>query len=117
MKMSAMRTVAPQARQHDRSRGQCAQVVLSHRMSPIGPSRSSRAEDLAPAEEGSLDPNVLETIQIAGQRVRGQHGHVRDLADLERSKPVLVPGQLMPALRRHAQRFLPREVTFAELAL
>ena len=61
-----------------------------------------RAKHLTSAEERPLDPDVLETIQIAGQRVFRQHRHVRDLADLERSKAVLVPGQLMAALRRHA---------------
>src|SRR5260370_40989469 len=55
-------------------------------------------EHLTSAEERPLDSDVLETIEIAGQRVFSQHGHIRDLADLERSKPVLVPGQLMPAL-------------------
>jgi hypothetical protein len=38
-------------------------------------------------EEGSFDADVLETIQTAGQRVLRQHSHVRDLADLKRSKP------------------------------
>jgi hypothetical protein len=78
---------------------------------------SARSEDLTPTEESSLDPDVLETIQIAGQRVFRQHNHVRDLANLERPKPVLVPGQLMSALRRHAQCLSPGEVTFPELAL
>ena len=78
---------------------------------------SNRSEDLTSAEESSFDPDVLETIQVAGQRVFRKHGHVRDLADLERSEPILVPGQPMPALRGQAQRLLPGEVTFPELAL
>ena len=46
-------------------------------------SLSSRPEDLAPAKESPLDPYILETIQIAGQGVLSQHGHVRNLADFE----------------------------------
>ena len=40
-------------------------------------------EHLTSAEERPLDADVLETIEIAGQRVFRQHGHIRDLADLE----------------------------------
>src|SRR5262249_50866613 len=34
---------------------------------------STRPEDLTPAEEGSLDPDVLEAVELAGQRVLRQH--------------------------------------------
>src|ERR1700722_13820030 len=61
-----------------------------------------RPVNLASADEGSLDPDILEVVQCAGQRVFSQHSYVGNLADFERSEPVFVPGQLMSALRRHA---------------
>src|SRR5262252_7216227 len=68
---------------------------------------SGRSEHLPPANEGSIDADVLEPVQIAGERIFSEHDHVRDLAGLQRSVSVLVPGQAMAALRRHPQRLLP----------
>src|SRR5262245_66404696 len=79
--------------------------------------RSSRSEDLAPAQEGSVDTNILEPVEIAGQRIVIEHDHVGDLADLERSVSVLVPGQPVAALHRQPQRLLAAEVTVSELPL
>src|SRR5262245_4669736 len=78
---------------------------------------ASRSEDLAPTQKGSLDADILEPIQIAGQRIFIEHNHVSDLADLERSVSVLVPGQPVAALHRQPQRLLPAELTVSKLSL
>src|ERR1700730_11394816 len=49
-------------------------------------------EHLPPAKEGSIDADVLESVQIAGERIFSENDHVRDLADLQRPVSVLVPG-------------------------
>ena len=64
-----------------------------------------------------IDADVLEPIELAGQRILGQHDQIRYLAGLERPESVLVPGQAMAALDRHAQGLLPRQPTLAEAAL
>src|SRR5262245_14321379 len=88
---------------------------------PIPPSfrmtAASRSKDLAPAQEGSIDTNIFEPVQIAGQRIFIEHNHVSDLADLERSVSVLVPGQPVAALHRQPQRLLAAELTVSELPL
>jgi len=58
----------------------------------------ARHEHLPPAKEGSIDADVLESVQIAGERIFSEHDHVRDLADLQRSVSILVPGQAVAAL-------------------
>src|SRR5262245_14670747 len=78
---------------------------------------ASRSEDLAPTQKGSLDAEILEPVQIAGQRIFIEHNHVSDLADLERSVSVLVPGQPVAALHRQPQRLLSAELTVSELPL
>src|SRR5262249_21227434 len=79
--------------------------------------RSSRSENLTPAKEGSIDTDVLESIEIAREWIFSEHNHVRDLADLERSISILVPGQAVAALRRHPQRLLSGQPTISELPL
>src|SRR5262245_44527794 len=78
---------------------------------------SSRSKDLAPAQEGSIDTNILEPAQIAGQRIVIEHDNVGHLADLERPVSVLVPGQPVSALHRQPQRLLAAELTVSELPL
>src|SRR5262249_35909340 len=73
--------------------------------------------NLTPAEEGSIDTDILESIEIAGEWIFGKHNHVRDLADLERSISILVPGQAVAALRRHPQRLLSGQPTISALPL
>src|SRR5262249_17290016 len=76
-----------------------------------------RSEHLPPAKEGSIDGDVLEPMEIAGERIFSEHDHVRDLADLQRSVSLLVPGQAVAALRRHPQRLLSGQLTISELSL
>src|SRR5262245_66648736 len=78
---------------------------------------ASRSEDLAPTQKGSLDADILEPFQIAGQRIFVEHDHVGHLADLERSVSVLVPGQPVAALHRQPQCLLPAELTVSKLPL
>src|SRR4029077_7726401 len=79
--------------------------------------RSRRSEHLTPAEEGSIDADVLEPIELAGKRILGEHDHIRHLAGLERSESVLVKGQAMAALDGDAQRLLSRQPNLAEASL
>src|SRR5262249_60210308 len=78
---------------------------------------SSRPEHLASAKEGSIDTDVLESVQIAGEGIFSEHDHVRDLAGLERSVSILVPGQAVAALRRRPQRLLSGQLTISESSL
>jgi hypothetical protein len=55
-------------------------------------SESGRAEHLLSAKERPLDPDVLEAIELGGQRIVRQ----------DRTEAILVPGQLVAALRRRA---------------
>ena len=66
--------------------------VLCRGLGPFGRSTEPATEHLPPAKEGSIDADVLEPVQIAGERIFSEHDHVRDLADLQRSVSVLVPG-------------------------
>src|SRR5262249_41898822 len=78
---------------------------------------SSRPEHLTSAKEGSIDTDVLESVQIAGEGTVAEYGHVRDLAGFERSISSLIPGQAVAALRRHPQRLLSGQLTISESSL
>ena len=72
---------------------------------------------MAAAKEGSIDPDVLQSAEIAGERIVSEDDHVRDFADLERAVSILVPGQAVAALCRHAQRLISGQPTVSELPL
>src|SRR5262249_57450231 len=83
----------------------------------LSPILLSWSERLAPAEKGSIDADVLQPVEIAGERIFSEHDHVRDLADLERSVPILVPGHPMAALCRHPQRLFSGQPTVSHFSL
>jgi hypothetical protein len=62
---------------------------------------SGWAEDLASAKKGTDNRDIFKSIQIAGERILGEHNHVGYLANLERAKSILVPSQPVAALRSH----------------
>src|ERR1700730_9392803 len=91
--------------------------VLRRGLGPFGRSTEPATEHLPPAKEGSIDADVLEPVQIAGERILSEHDHVRALAALQRAVSVLVPGQAVAALRRHPQCLLSGQVTISESPL
>jgi hypothetical protein len=56
--------------------------VLCRGLGPLGRSTEPATEHLPPAKEGSIDADILESVQIARERIFSEHDHVRDLADL-----------------------------------
>src|SRR6266851_3504729 len=77
-------------------------AVLRRGLRLFGLSAEPATEHLPPAKEGSIDADVLESVQIAGERIFSEHDHVRDLADLQRSVSILVPaGNRLPGRPQH----------------
>ena len=54
------------------------------------------AERLAPAHEGPLDADLPEPVFLAGERVRVEHGHVGELAELQGALAVLLERDQWP---------------------
>src|SRR6516164_10295269 len=111
MRASGFGTRVPDAKPRRRA------AVLPRGLGPFAPSSELATEHLPPAKEGSINADVLESVQIAGERIFSEHDHVRDFADLQGSVSILVPGQAVAALRRHPQRFLSGQLTISESSL